>query len=261
LRRMNSEAAGLGFPLLHFADTSGLDPRSCVTARQFAEFCKFYIASHPDALRRFHSIPEFTYPRPDNVPGDGAVKSVTQRNRNSLLHSYEGLDGLKSGYIDESGYNVAVTVEKNGRRLIAVLLGGTGESHPDGRNRLAADGRKLLDFGFGTFVQVYPEHLRWPVIKVWKGKEDSVVCAPEQPVLLTVPERYVDEIGYAVTTLRHVAAPVTAGKEAGMLDITLSGEPYTSIPLVTTAAVEAAGAVKRLFHTIGMGIDGLRGNN
>jgi serine-type D-Ala-D-Ala carboxypeptidase (penicillin-binding protein 5/6) len=260
LTRMNLEAKGLGLPLLHFADTSGLDPRSCITARQFAEFCRFYIASNPDALSLFHAVEEFTYPRPENLPGIGSVKSITQRNRNSLLHTYEGLDGLKSGYIDESGYNVAVTVTKNGRRLIAVLLGGSGESHPDGRNRLAADGRKLLDFGFTAFTRVSPEHLRRPVVKVWKGKEDSVVCVPEQPVLLTVPEKYVGDIDYTVTTVRHLTAPVPAGKEAGMLDITLRGEDYVSIPLVTTAAVEAAGPIKRLFHSIGLGIDGLRGN-
>ena len=261
LRRMNSEAAGLGLALLHFADTSGLDPRSCITARQFAEFCRFYISSHPEALRRFHSIPEFTYPRPENVPGADSVKSITQRNRNSLLHTYDGLDGLKSGYIDESGYNVAVTVKKQGRRLIAVLLGGTGESHPAGRRRLADDGRKLLNFGFETFTQVYPEQLRYPDIRVWKGKTDSVPCSPGQPVLLTVPKSYTGRLNYHISTANALEAPVRAGMEAGSLTITLAEETYRTYPLLASAGVEQAGPVKRLFHTIGMGLDALFAEN
>lgn len=247
LEEMNAEAAGLGLPLLHFADASGLDPRSCITAEQFAEFCRYYVRSHPRALDIFHAVREYTYPE--------SVNGHTQRNRNGLLHTYEGLDGLKSGYIDESGYNVAVTAEKEGMRLIGVLLGGTGVNHSDGRARIAEDAEALLDFGFDNFVRVYPKNLPIPTVRVWKGEKDAISCVPEHPVLLTVPKNAVDAVGYAVETVEHLIAPVSAGERVGTIFITLSGSKLRAVPLVAQDSVEPAGPLKRFFHAVGMRMD------
>ncbi len=255
LEEMNAEAAGLGLPLLHFADASGLDPRSCITAEQFAEFCRYYVRSHPRALDLFHAVREYTYPAPVNVPGAESVNGYTQGNRNGLLHTYEGLDGLKSGYIDESGYNVAVTAKKEGMRLIGVLLGGTGVNHSDGRNRIAGDAESLLDFGFKNFVRVYPKNLPIPTVRIWKGKKDAISCIPEHPVLLTVPKNAVNAIGYRVETVKHLVAPVSAGEGVGTIFITLHGSKLRSVPLVTKDSVDSAGPIKRLFHSVGMRLD------
>lgn len=261
LEEMNGEAAGLGFPLLHFEDPSGLDPRSCITAAQFAEFCRFYLTVHPEALERFHSVTEFTYPKGRNLPETAAVRGYTQRNRNALLGSYPGLDGLKSGYIEESGYNVAVTAEREGMRLIAVILGGTGDGHFDGRNRLAEDGRALLDYGYGTFIHVRPVNLDCGTVRIWKGRNDSVGIIPNAPIVLTVREDEASAIDYSLHIKEALIAPVFAGTPAGELTVSIGGEEYRSFPLVAAETVEEAGPLKRIFHSIGILIDGRNRHN
>ncbi|HTO22282.1 MAG TPA: D-alanyl-D-alanine carboxypeptidase family protein, partial [Spirochaetia bacterium] len=111
---MNREAARLGYRVMHFVEPSGISSSNLVTAREYADFARRFVALHPDSLSELFSVREFTYPLRENLTGDNREKPVTQSNRNLLLGRYQGVDGLKTGYIDESGYNIAVTAERNG---------------------------------------------------------------------------------------------------------------------------------------------------
>ena len=116
IKLMNSEAVKLGLEKTYFADSSGYSSENQTTARDFANFCMLYIDKHPEALSLLHSLTEFTYPKKANLPpgGKSTHGSITQKNNNILLGSLEGVDGLKTGYIDESGYNIALTAERGG---------------------------------------------------------------------------------------------------------------------------------------------------
>ena len=101
---MNAEAERLGLASTRFVEPSGFSPANRSTAMDFARFCSAYTALHPQALARLHSAREFSYPK--NVNVSGRAGTIVQFNRNPLLGAVEGVDGLKTGYIPEAGYNI-----------------------------------------------------------------------------------------------------------------------------------------------------------
>ena len=123
--RMNDEARRLGLEETRFVEPSGISEDNWTTAMEFAAFCREYLWRHPESLRDFHSVMEFAYPLPRNVAPElrSRVGIYRQRNHNSLLGVVEGVDGLKTGYIDEAGYNIALTAARQETRLLAVILG------------------------------------------------------------------------------------------------------------------------------------------
>ena len=146
--RMNREARRLGLEKTRFTEPSGISEYNLTTALEFARFCRIYLREHPETLAEFHSVAEFAYPKAENVAEQYREKpgTIPQTNHNRLLGKVEGVDGLKTGYIDEAGYNIALTAERRGVRLIAVILG--APAGYDGDRIRDEDGRKLLTCGF-----------------------------------------------------------------------------------------------------------------
>ncbi|MDH3593413.1 MAG: D-alanyl-D-alanine carboxypeptidase [Rhodospirillales bacterium] len=135
-RRMTKKAAALGMTRTRFRNASGLhDRRQLSTARDMAMLARALIVDFPQFYRYF-SAKSFRY------------KGRTYRNHNKLLKSYSGTDGLKTGYTRASGYNLATSTVRNGRRLIAVVFGGKTAR---ARDRHMAS---LLDKGFAMPVVI-----------------------------------------------------------------------------------------------------------
>lgn len=129
-RAMTARARALGMHNTTFRNASGLpDPRQQTTARDMALLAMAMLREHPDRYRYF-SVQNFTW------------RGRTYRNHNKLLGRYPGADGIKTGYIQASGYNLVASVERNGQRLIGVVFGGrTGASRDEHMI-------SLLDAGF-----------------------------------------------------------------------------------------------------------------
>lgn len=128
--RMNATCQELGLNATHFENPHGLHHEAqTTTAQDMLILAAHYLRRFPQTLR-LHSMP-FSW--------QGEVKL---RNRNRLLGTYSGVDGLKTGYVRASGYNVIVTARRNGVRLVGVIL---GASSPGKRGKVA---RKLLEQGF-----------------------------------------------------------------------------------------------------------------
>jgi serine-type D-Ala-D-Ala carboxypeptidase (penicillin-binding protein 5/6) len=250
--RMNSEMEAMGFPDMHFEDASGLSPKSKITASDFAEFCRIYIREHGEYLKDFHALREFTYPKAKNRPSDERVNSITQYNRNLLLWEYEGADGLKTGFIDESGYNVAVTAERENTRLIAVVLGIEAKNHEEGGLKRKKAGATLLDFGFENFVTLSPDSLPLSPVKVWKGKEKEVEIEPEEEVVITVPKKLSSRLANRIELPEHHCAPIQAGQELGSLSVFSGDLKIREFPLTAAGSVEEGSWIKRLFDSAAM---------
>jgi D-alanyl-D-alanine carboxypeptidase len=110
--KMNDKARELGLESTTFYNASGLpDARQVTTARDMARLAEAILVDHKDRYRYF-ATPRFTYGK------------ATYKNHNTLLQSVEGVDGIKTGYTNASGYNLMSSAERNGRRVIAVMLGG-----------------------------------------------------------------------------------------------------------------------------------------
>ncbi|MBI9105044.1 MAG: D-alanyl-D-alanine carboxypeptidase [Spirochaetales bacterium] len=216
---MNLECDRFGLTETSFVDSFGYSEFNQTTARDFARFCVIYLTEHPEALEELHSLTEYTYPREENIPpGKTSTHGpITQYNHNSLVGRYKGTDGLKTGFIDESGFNIALTTERDGRRLLAVLMGGPGKNSSDGNLSRAIDSTELMTWGFSAFTVVHPQLPALPDGRVWKGAEDYVKLSVAEPPVLTLPRWEAAGLKYEVELDTLLIAPVAAGTRAGSL--------------------------------------------
>ena len=149
---MNRTMETLGFAGCRFTDASGYSPQNRISPREFAFFCVELIQKYP-VIAETASLPSFTYPQPHNLNGTAAVYGfVRQMNHNELVGAFSGADGLKTGYIDASGNNVALTAERGGTRFVAVLTGIRDEDGNRRSRKRTADGAALLSYAFSTFA-------------------------------------------------------------------------------------------------------------
>ncbi|MBP5520138.1 MAG: D-alanyl-D-alanine carboxypeptidase [Treponema sp.] len=173
VEQMNLVAQDLGLSHTHFVESSGYSEQNQTTPREMAEFATIYIRRHPDSLRRFHSVLDFTYPKAHNLaPGDKIAAQdfsqgfpakitmpITQENTNPLLAKLSGCDGLKTGFIDESGYNLALTAVRGETRFLSVTMGGPGKNTREGQAGRVHDGTELMEWAFSNFAD-YPLDLK-----------------------------------------------------------------------------------------------------
>ncbi|MEC9367696.1 MAG: D-alanyl-D-alanine carboxypeptidase family protein [Pseudomonadota bacterium] len=131
--RMNATAKRLGMTRTVFTNPNGLpDEKQVTTARDMGLLARAIINEFPDRMDLFSE----PYVK---------VGKVRMRTHNRLLQQFEGADGLKTGFICDSGYNIVASATRDGRRLVAVVLGGESGTK---RNERAAS---LLDQGFRRY--------------------------------------------------------------------------------------------------------------
>lgn len=252
---MNKEARDLGFDKLTFVDPAGLSPKNLVTARQFAQFSRKYIEMHPQALTNLHSVKEFTYPLPANKPKN--TSAVTQYNRNLLLWSYEGTDGLKTGFIDESGYNIALTARRGDTRLVAVILGVPGANEAQGSRNREQAGIALLQWGFQNFATVKPPAPDVKPVRVWKGAVNEVKLETDRPLIITVQKGLEGKLTPTVQQEEQVIAPVRKGDKLGTVVYAAEGQEIARFDLVAAEDVQPGGFFKRIWDSIRLWVAGL----
>ncbi|MCH7551048.1 MAG: D-alanyl-D-alanine carboxypeptidase [Proteobacteria bacterium] len=133
--RMTAKARKLGMYRTTFRNASGLPHRGQLsTARDMGVLARALIRDYP-VYYRYFSIERFAY------------QGITHRNHNKLLRSYDGADGIKTGYIRSSGFNLVASAQRHGQRVIGVIFGGNS---PNSRNVLMT---RLLNLGFKALSQ------------------------------------------------------------------------------------------------------------
>jgi D-alanyl-D-alanine carboxypeptidase (penicillin-binding protein 5/6) len=243
---MNREARRLGLEKTRFAEPSGISEYNVTTALEFARFCRIYLREHPETLEEFHSVTEFAYPKAENVAEPYREKpgTIPQANHNRLLGKVEGVDGLKTGYIDEAGYNIALTAERRGFRLIAVILGAPAGY---GGDRIRdEDGRKLLTWGFGHFTTLRPDFGPLPPLRVWKGKTNFAAVVPGETPEFTAPIDRGQGLRWEIEAEDPVTAPFPAGTILGDLVLYDRFGELRRLPLVSANPVPEGNILQRL---------------
>jgi len=248
---MTTEARRMGLRKTRFTEPSGISEDNITTAAEFAAFCREYLRQHPQTLAEFHSVREFAYPKADNVAEafrDNPM-TIVQENRNALLKTFPGVDGLKTGYIDEAGYNIALTARRNNTRFIAVILG--APAHPGGDRIRDRDGGLLLAWAFKTFETVRPEIGPLEPARLWKGKQKWVELELADAPVFTAP------FGCAETALQFsmeidnpLIAPLPAWYPVGWLVIADEEGELHRIRLITTRAYQRGNIFKRAWDSI-----------
>lgn len=261
---MNEEAAAMGYKTMRFVDPHGLSPENRITAREIADFARRYIQMHPEALVELHSQQSYTYPQRHNLAPEKQQNPgpydhpIPQPNNNRLLGEYEGLDGLKTGYIEEAGFNIVLTAKRGDMRLIAVVLGAAkGADVPTGMAKREEEGAKLLNWGFANFVTTRPELPEIAPVRVWKGAANTVALKPAQEILLTLEKGTEGTLTSTVRQQQSVVAPVQAGQQLGEIVFAADGREIAKFPLVAAEDVERGGFFKRIWDSIRLWIAGL----
>jgi len=249
---MTREAERMGLTRTRFVEPSGISAQNMTTAAEFAAFSREYLRLHPQSLAEFHSVREFAFPLAHNaIPARRANPgTIAQEIRNTLLWTFPGVDGLKTGFIPASGFNVALTAERDDTRFIAVILGS-----PTAQDR-ARDGETLLSWAFDNFRTV---HLAAPAIEdapLWKGRERAVALLPDpaHPLEFTAP---LDRVGdrnaplwFATEIDAPLVAPLPARHPVGWLVFADNAGEVHRVRLLTAQTHEQGGFFRRLWDRV-----------
>ena len=238
---MNQQAYLLGMKNSQFRNPTGWPAEGHYSsARDLALLARQIIVEHPDHYA-YYSEREFTYGT-DFQTGE----PITQRNRNGLLWLDQTVDGMKTGHTEEAGYCLVASAERNGMRLISVVLG------TDSTRARVQESQTLLRYGFRFYetLEVFAGGAELERQQVWKGaREDVAVGLPEDLVMTLVRGRY-DDLEASVTVQPWLVAPLSAGDEIGSLTVSLDGDVLHEGPLVIVEDVPEAGFFLRVWHSL-----------
>jgi serine-type D-Ala-D-Ala carboxypeptidase (penicillin-binding protein 5/6) len=247
---MNKRAKEIGLTGSHFVNPDGLDepPGQMMTALDLAKLARHLIYTYPN-LYHFFSDRSFTW------------QGITQHNRNLVLDTFPGTDGLKTGHLQASGYGITVSAVRNGQRLILVINGlrypDLAKADPKRRDwfaerRRAEEAARVLGMGFREFrsYQIFKGNEIAGTIPVWGGSQSSVPVNTKKPVAVTMQ---VDSRAGMKVALRYKApaqAPIAAGQQVGTLTVTAPDFPGLTVPVYAAQEVPQAG----IWHSMVTGI-------
>ena len=239
---MNSTAKNLGMQDTNFQNASGWPADNHYsTARDLALLGKHIVQDYPEYYG-LYAEKYYQY----GVDKESGEPLRRQANRNHLLWSNPSVDGLKTGHIEATGYHLAVTSKKDGRRLIAVLLGATTEK------QRAEEAQKLLTYGFRFFenVDIKKGGTALQTVDVWKGAEDALTVGIAENLVVTVPRGTGKDIKAVLTVSPNLQAPIVKGQEVGQLVVSVEDTIIKQVPLLAQQSIEQGGFFKRIWDTI-----------
>jgi len=252
---MTDEARRMGLNVTRFKEASGISEQNMTTAEEFALFCMNYVKMHPNSMRDFHSVMEFSYPLEKNETerNRNNPRTITQHNRNILLRNFPGVDGLKTGFINESGYNIALTAIRGETRFILIILGAPNQR--GGERIRAIDGTSLLTWAFDNFKTVrlnakYIEETSMQEIPLWKGKGKTIALKFKSFPDFTSPVNRADILKYEIVIPKPLVAPLPEGFEAGYVIISDEEGELSRTTIVTAQACKKGNVFKRMWHSI-----------
>ncbi|MEW6376463.1 MAG: D-alanyl-D-alanine carboxypeptidase family protein [Thermodesulfobacteriota bacterium] len=220
--KMNEKARLLGLKDSQFKNSHGMPADDqYTTALDMAILSKRYIENHPEALA-LHSTVEFEY------------NGIRQENRNTLLQKNIGVDGLKTGHIEESGYHLTATAKRHGQRMIAVVMG------CDKMKKRAPEAQKLLEYGFENFstVEAVKKGGTFGPVKVRRGKMNNVILIAAEEGRVTVAKGKENSVSVTPQLPTFVRAPIQKGQVLAKVLIQNEGKVIKEINLLSSSEIE-----------------------
>jgi D-alanyl-D-alanine carboxypeptidase (penicillin-binding protein 5/6) len=228
-KKLTERAREIGLEKSTFANSNGLpDPGTKVTSRELGMLARHLISTYPE-LYKIYGEREFAW------------NNIRQQNRNPLLGSMNGADGLKTGFTKEAGYGLVGSAMQNGLRLIVVVNGAK-----DAKER-ADEAKKLLEWGFRSFEtrMLFAEGQTVGYAKVFGGDKGSVALMPADLVRIMVPKSGGEKLIARVVYNGPVAAPVQQGTRLGTLKVWRDNNIVLQVPLKTAEAVSKGSLSQR----------------
>ena len=241
---MNKRAKEIGLQQSTFVNPDGLPdpPGQLMSALDLAKLSRHIINTYPD-LYHYFSEREFIW------------HNIHQPNRDLVLGTLPGADGLKTGHTDAAGYGITISAKRGGQRLILVL---NGLRYPQYHNdyfpniRRAEEASRVIEMAFREFrsYSVLKANQVVGAVAVLGGKEPSVAVTAKDPLNVTMQ---VDSHAGMKTVLKPVAdlkAPVLAGQKVGTLTVTAPEFPNLTVPVYAAQPVAEVGIFGSMMNSI-----------
>jgi len=231
---MNQQAALLGMVDTQFRNATGWpDPDHYSSARDIALLARALITEFPESYK-LYSERYFSY------------NGINQPNRNKLLFRDKSVDGVKTGHTEEAGYCLVASSDREGMRLISVVMGTKSDE------ARASESQKLLAYGF-RYYHTHKLYSAREVITqspVWKGQADSIDLGVLEDVYLTVPRGSENDLVAKASIDEVIQAPITKDQSLGLMRVTLDDEELLNVPLHALATIEPAGFMSRMSDSV-----------
>ena len=235
IAEMNDVAAQIGLTSANFTNVTGLfNEEHLISAADLAELTSRQINQFPE-LYALYSEPEYEW------------RGIKQPNRNPLLGSIEGADGVKTGHLSVSGYGLVGSAKRGDTRRIIVLNG--LESQADRRR----EAQRLMNSAFNAFETRSAEaNTVVGELEVLLGTETSVPVALKDSVKSILHKRSASKMETVIVQEGPLKAPISAGDEVATLVITVEDDEIVRTPLIATEDVPSLGFFGRVIAGLGV---------
>jgi len=231
---MNQHASRLGMKNSQFKNATGWPADGHYSsAMDMALLGKAIIEDHP----QYYGLYKEKY---------FEYNKIRQPNRNKLLWRDPSVDGLKTGHTDEAGYCLAASAERNGMRLIAVVMGTKSEE------ARARETQKLLTYGFRYFEthRLYAADESIKSVPVWFADQESFDVGLKQDLFITIARGAKEQLVVETLTDEYIEAPFKQGESFGSMTVRLDGEVLAERPLVALTDMPESGFLARIWDAI-----------
>ena len=239
-RQMTERAKELGLETANFVNATGLEGDDhLVSSEDLAMLARLTIENYPQ-FYDWYDDEEYTW---------GAY---TQANRNPLLGTMEGADGLKTGHLNASGYGLTASAVRDGKRRIIVLNG-----MPSSRAR-AQEAERLMRMAFSAFETrtIKGGEKRLAELEVWMGEKRQVGVRLADSVDVTAHKRAFSKGSSEIVHDRLIEAPIAAGDQIATLIVSIEGKEPIELPLIATEDVARLGFVGKAIEGLSRMMDG-----
>tara|TARA_Y100000591_G_scaffold332465_1_gene369903 strand:+ start:1300 stop:2451 length:1152 start_codon:yes stop_codon:yes gene_type:complete len=236
---MTAKAKEIGMNNTNFTNSSGInDPDNYSTVRDILLMSNYLIKEHPEYYKWFKEK-EFTWDRTGGDP-------ITQGNRNPLLYKNLGVDGIKTGYLAVERYSLASSLERNGRRLVAV---GSGFETKSSRSK---ESSKLLTYGITNFDLVEIAKSFEPIgdVEIWLGREESVDVYVNQDIFKTIKKAKKKLLKVKMIYNGPIEAPVKKNQIIGKLKVIYNQDLVGEFDLLASKDVKRVNIFSRLMKSL-----------
>lgn len=232
--KMTQRAREIGLSKSTFGNSNGLpDPGTQVTTRELGLLARHIIRTYPDYYPLYGQR-EFTW------------NKIRQQNRNPLLGTLDGADGMKTGFTKEAGYGLVGSAVQNGLRLVVVVNG------LQSAKERGDEAKKLLEWGFRSFEQrvLFAEGQNIGTAKVFGGANSRVDLTASGQVRVMMPKSGTDRLIARIVYNGPIPAPIEQGQRIGVLKVWRNDTVILEMPLKAAESVGKGNLSQRAFDAV-----------
>ncbi len=234
-KKMTAYAHNIGLSKTTFKNSTGWPEEDhYTTARELALLARYHIMNYPE-FYHYYSERSFTW------------NKITQANRNILLRDKIGVDGLKTGHTEESGFGIVVSAKRGKRRLILVLNGLKSDQERRG------EAYKILLWGFRSFqtYQLVRAGQEIEKARIWHGAKSRIPLTVKDDLAVAITREKRSRLRVSIEYMSPISAPVKKNQAVGVIQVKeLGGDILAEKLLIASQDVSELNFLGRAIATL-----------